>query len=258
MRFQSHNKEKRYRALVDEVRIDYLTREMSSNSKGVYLKWNGECHEINLWTYWQGIGNYDARIMLVGQDWGCPDPDGSVMESIRRINSGISMDYSMDQTSPTDRNLCRLFSVLGYDITQRCNDLFFTNLVLGYRSKGVSGNLRTKWMVSDRPYFSRLVNIIEPKVIICLGKDTFTNALAACTDERLRIKSFNAFICGEDNPVVIRLESGKKVAVFAAAHCGTIGTMNRNRADKTEEIKNGHNLDLQIQDWTRIRNYLRK
>ena len=251
------NKEQLYRSLVEDVRKDYLSRPRSSNSKGVYLTWTEDCHEINLWTYWQGIGNYDASVMLVGQDWGFSDTASSVMQNIREINSGLREDYEFNRYSPTDRNLHRLFSVLGYDITKRCKDLFFTNFILGYRSKGFSGNLSREWLAADAPFFSRLVDIIEPKVVICLGKDTFENVQYACTGKREHIKSFNAFIESKYNPVTLPLLSGKTTTAFAVAHCGTIGTMNRNRSSRNEDSLSSHNLDRQIEDWTRIKPYLK-
>ena len=247
------NKELLYRALVEDVRADYSSRPRSVNSKGVTLTWVEECHEINLWTYWQGIGNYDASIMLVGQDWGFPDGESRVMQNIREINSGLCKTYEFDRFSPTDRNLCELFSVLGYDITKKCEDLFFTSFVLGCRTKGFSGNLLREWLADDSPFFTRLVNIIEPKVIICLGKDTFENVLLACTGKKEHIKGYNAFIESTRNPVRFPLLSGKITAVFAEAHCGTIGTMNRNRFGKKGELSSSHSLDRQMEDWARIK-----
>lgn len=251
------SKQQRYRTLVEDARKDYGSRPRSGNSKGVYLTWAEDCQEINLWTYWQGIGNYDASILLVGQDWGFPDPTSTVLKNIREINSGLREDYEFDRFSPTDGNLCRLFSVLGYDITKRCEDLFFTNFILGYRSKGFSGNLLHEWLAADAPFFLRLVNIIEPEVVICLGKDTFENVLCACTGKLEHIKNFNSFIESAQNPVTLPLQSGKTAVAFAAAHCGTIGTMNRNRSGKAGDLSSSHSLERQIGDWTRIKTYLK-
>ena len=249
-------KEQQYRALVDEVRKDYLSRPIVRNSRGVYLTWEEDCHEINLWTYWQGMGNYDAKIMLVGQDWGSPDSTSKVLQNIREINQGMRTDYVFDEGSPTDSNLCKLFSVLGYDITKRCKDLFFTNFALGYRSEGFSGNLAQEWLSADAPYFLRLVNIIEPKVIICLGKDTFENVCYACTGKKQHVGKFNAFVESTKNPITLPLLSGKTAVTFAVAHCGTIGTMNRNRTGKGGDFTSSHSLDRQIADWERIKPHL--
>ena len=53
-----------YRQLIADVRTAYQSGQRE-------LKWCDECQEVNLWNYWQGHGHLDARIMLVGQDWGC-------------------------------------------------------------------------------------------------------------------------------------------------------------------------------------------
>lgn len=256
------NKEQLYRTLVDDARNDYLSRPRSANSKGVYLTWVKDCHEINLWTYWQGIGNFDAKILLVGQDWGAPDPKSSIMQNIRDINDGLRTDYSFKQANPagkvnpTDDNLCELFASIGYDITKRCGDLFFTNFVLGYRSKGLSGNMKREWLLADAPYFSRLVNIIEPKVVVCLGKDTFEGVQYACTGEWQHTGRFNAFIESPQNPAILPLLSGKTVAAFAVAHCGKIGTLNRNRIGRLGSYASSQSLYRQIEDWKKIKGFL--
>ena len=138
------------------------------------MYWCADCKEINLWTYWQGRGNLDAKIMLVGQDWA---------------------DH-------------------------------------------------------DKGYFRELANIIEPKVILCLGRSTFEGVLSAF-DIPLptRIKNFNSFIEGTNNPVSVPLENGGTAYVFALAHCGAMGTLNRNS-------KKCADLGKQLEDWRRIKPYL--
>ena len=250
------SKEQRYRKLIEDAKKDYESRPRSCNSKGVYLTWNEECKEINFWTYWQGIGNYDASIMLVGQDWGASEPESSVIRNIKEINRGLREDYERDPGSITDDNLCSLFSVLGFDISKRCEELFFTNFILGYRSDGLSGNVLREWLLYDAPFFARLVNIIEPKVLICLGRDTFESVRYACTGRMKHIYGFNRFIESSDNPVTIPLQSGKTLTVFAEAHCGRMGTLNRNRTRKDGKLSSNCSLDLQMEDWKRIIPYL--
>ena len=125
-------KQRKYRDLIERVKISYPARNPSDDGKELRLYWCDDCKEINLWTYWQGKGNLDAKIMLVGQDWGCPWDDSSqpTMEQVRRANEGRAYDYLYNNPNTTDANLTRLFNELGYDITKTCADLFFTNLVL--------------------------------------------------------------------------------------------------------------------------------
>lgn len=242
-------KQKEYKALIDDVREAYPSYDPTYSGKEVRLFWCDECKEINLWTYWQGKNCLDAKIMLVGQDWGSPWDESAkpIMQKITLSNEGAPFDYMDGNNSITDNNLCELFRVLGYDISKPNNDLFFTNFILGYRHRGCSGNYSKKWEQNARGYFNRLANIIEPKVIICLGRSTFEGVLSAF-GKKQRIRRFNQFIESNANPVPVALNSGETAYVFALAHCGAMGTLNRNRGkEKTENV-----LDVQKEDWKRI------
>ena len=99
-------------------------------------------------------------------------------------------------------------------------------------------------------YFIELANIIEPKVIICLGRSTFEGVLSAFgAILPSRIKDYNSFIESPNNPVAVTLESGETAYVFALAHCGAMGTLNRNGKKSTD-------LEKQLADWRKIRAYL--
>lgn len=66
---------KRYLELVDEVKQDY--KDKLRKNSNITLKGCDYCREINLWTYWQGLGyaenTPEIDILLVGQDWGNPN-----------------------------------------------------------------------------------------------------------------------------------------------------------------------------------------
>ena len=250
------NKEQAYRALISDVKEYYIAQESIHKNDPVYLTWYNDCEEINLWTYWQGRGNLNAKIMLVGQDWGSPaDSSEEYMAQFAEINEGKRSSYWLDGTSITDENLIKLFSSIGYTVSSEAPwnpNLFFTNFVLGYRNKGFSGSFRSRWLIENRGFFSRLANIIEPKVIICLGRNAFRGVVMAF-DKKVHIGNYNAFITGENNPVEVSLASGQKVAVFAEAHCGAMGTLNRNRL-KAPDGTTG--IELQKRDWAKIKDYL--
>ena len=78
-------KGKRYKDLIKTVKADY-SKNIRRNTT-VALKWYEDCKEINLWTYWQGLGyaenTPDIDILLVGQDWGNPfsNPSETVKEN---------------------------------------------------------------------------------------------------------------------------------------------------------------------------------
>lgn len=247
----------RYQKLIREVHESYPRRCDSCDNDGICLFRCDACKdEINLWTYWQGHNQLDAKILLVGQDWGSVFDDSS-LETINQIelaNQGRPYHYLEGNQSITDKNLVELFKVLNYlDITQPHPDLFFTNYILGYRNKGFSGKFDKRWIAHDTPFFRELVHIIEPNVILCLGRTTFESVVASLSDSKtVRIQNYNSFIEGKDNPVKIMLEDGKAVYVFALAHCGALGTMNRNRGKGWLTDK----LQLQKEDWKKILPYL--
>lgn len=253
------NKQQQYQKLIADVKAFYSAQGGAHKNEPVYLTWYGDCDEINLWTYWQGRGNLDAKIMLVGQDWGAPkDAAKLYMAQFAEINDGKRTSYRLDEKSDTDKNLIELFRSLDpdYDISngkQRHPDLFFTNFVLGYRNKGFSGNFQTRWLKENQEFFFRLANIIEPKVIICLGRSAFRGVMMAF-GRKVRIGRYNTFITGKDNPVEVTLASGKKAFVFAEAHCGVMGTLNRNRLKDPDGMTG---IDLQKKDWERIREYIK-
>ena len=240
------NKEARYNELIEKVKRSYL---LNPND----LTWCDDCKEINLWTYWQGRGNLDAKILLVGQDWGAPDePEAeNVMKNIRLMNAGVSVPYMKGNFNPTDQTLIRLFHSIGYDIAADSADnhnLFFTNLVLGYRSGKISGGLQQKWIEHDSDFFRELVSIIEPKTILCLGKDTFIGVLKALKLPTPKIKRYNEYLDQQRKPIVFQHDSGEAAGVFALAHCGVLGSLNRNRgyAEKC------NNISRQMNDWNKV------
>jgi len=245
-------KNERYRDLIARARASYPPYDPSDDGKELRLYWCDACEEINLWTYWQGRGNLNAKIMLVGQDWGCPWDNNYLptLEQVRKANAHNDYDYLHDNPSSTDENLAQLFRELGYDIKIPCKDIFFTNFILGYRNKGLSGGYKKAWAEHDKGYFKELADIIAPKVILCLGRSTFEGVLSAFdVISTVRIKNYNRFIESDQNPVAVTLADGSTAYIFALAHCGVMGTLNRNGKKHTD-------LSVQMEDWRRIVSYL--
>ena len=247
-------KAERYTSLIDRVKDSYPSIQ-NDDMDELRLFWCDDCREINLWTYWQGRKQLDASIVLVGQDWGSPWDKSScnTMEQIRLANQGLEYDYLHGNPSITDQRLTELFYQLGYDIRKPCEDLFFTNYISGYRNRGLSGGFKRDWAEHDKAYFRELINIIEPRVVLCLGKATFEGVIRSLKpDNGIRVGRYNSFVEGSGNPVSVVLDNGEIVRVFALAHCGALGTMNRNRGcPKTEDI-----LEVQKRDWKKIIPYL--
>ena len=220
----------------------------------------GGCHEINLYTYWQGLGYAEdtpkIKYLLVGQDWGSLNDIGiEFAKRIEKINQNINRHEpyivrNSKENFLTDENLIRLFMQLGYDDNkaidkQRHKELFFTNFCLGYRIEKTSGNMNKKFMEQDKDLFIELCNILEPENILCLGKLTFQCVYESLTGEKAcKLEGFsgayNAFI---ENHREITAKCGTKddTKIYPLAHCGGLGTRNRC-------------FEHQLVDWNRIGN----
>ena len=145
-------KSEAYKKLVHTMQEKYPKYDKStSNDYELYAPYvNGEmiCREINLYTYWQGLGYAEntpkIKYLFVAQDFGSLFPmeddidEGFIdfLNRIKQINEGCkNVPYFVDENnnSLTDENLIKLFSKLGYDIIKRNPNLFFTNFCLGHR-----------------------------------------------------------------------------------------------------------------------------
>lgn len=224
----------------------------SKSPKAIQLEKCPFCNEVNLWSYWQGgINNLDADILLVGQDWGNFD-DKNYNEIIRSItasedDSNSTTHYPYEK-NPTDKNLCRLFDVLGdsFNIKEYNNPkVFFSNFVLCYRKNTrISGGFRQRWARNCSEYFLRLVSIIQPKVIICLGRSVF-DAVIKAFGEKPPKGDYNSTISNDARTLSL---NGTSYTVFPMAHCGVFGTNNR------KDPKTGcSGMEQQMKDWKRIK-----
>ncbi len=260
-----------YKRLCDYVKRAYNEIEVANEllyagQDKTYMKSYSLCDEINLWSYWQGRGVYHPNIMLIGQDWGCPfsSKNAGIVERIYKCKTQpVNPEedrtcYYFDDLNEnsfvfkTDTNLAELFRSLdmGYDdlLHVRYDDLFFTNVCLGYRSNGNSGNFKKSWIAEVEKYvYPKLIDVLQPKVIICLGKETYESFLKTMEVKDSRDRSdYNQFIEANNlKPYEI-----KNIPIFAFAHCGSMGTLNRNNGENSS-------LDIQKSDWGHIKKYLK-
>lgn len=237
------SKQERYCWLVEKARSSYPVEGSDAP-----LTWCDSCsEEISLWTYWQGRGCLAPEILVVGQDWGCPaSKEGK--SALKNIGQGSP--YLEDNVFPSDVNLAYLFrKTFGIDLNHQNTNLFFTNLLLGYRTDSNSGALNVP-LQQDLPFFKELMNILTPKVVICLGKETFENAVGAFGIPLPYSGPFNKALEAKKTFVDI---AGTRF--FGMAHCGTLGCLNRtgNRKGATPEV----GREMQVEDWQQIKDYMR-
>ncbi|MBO5213520.1 MAG: hypothetical protein J6B86_01960 [Clostridia bacterium] len=233
------NKKEAFRSLVEEVSKCHVCAQMVT----LPHLGGGECLEnddhglntdtpyINLWNLWQG--NLDADILVIGQDYGqkehSPDFD-------RRYG---------DDSNPTDKNLKELFqSVLKINPDEKKEPLFFTNMANCYRKNSTSGAIHDGCIsICANKFMARLIRIVEPKIIIVLGRRAFDAMFCLeglplkCTPNPngLKTDTFEAML-----QAFYQLEvNGKTIDVFPVYHPGFYSQKNRS-------------MDLQKMDWERI------
>lgn len=230
-------------------------------SKGIKMTLCRSCNEVNLWTYWEGgRDRLDAEILLVGQDWGQLIDRQETEKALKDANSGIIYnDLFEGIDSVTNINLCRLFEQIKgcEDIEsdcltagRKCKKVFFTNYACCYREGKTSGGFNAAWTNNCKDYFVELVNIIQPIIIICLGRKTFDSVLVASGNKRSKGSYNDTILAG-----FVDADFGETTAkVFPVAHPGAMGTLNRCRAkdniSKEKSMEKG--LELQISDWKKI------
>lgn len=282
---ENQDKFQNYCKLIEDVKEDYLNPENArkETKQGVKVEWTKVCMKhINLWSYWQG--DLNARILVVGQDWGHfsaydVNPkdvekykiERKMLSNIERINNGESIcyydgiDIKIGKVFQTDRNLVELFRVLGVEAgeaygkyeniaKQKYEDLFFTNLCLGYRNIGSSGEALQSWFSKDVEYFIRLYHIIHPEVVLCLGKRTYDTIAAVMCKEPKR-KNFT-YECLEYAENYFDIGDENNCRVFGLAHPGGMGMANRKT--KLEKYKKSQisGMELQKMDWKNVGRYL--
>lgn len=192
---------------------------------------------VNLWNLWHG--DLNADIMVIGQDFGVLE-DVELLKEIWR---------KCTYTNPTDKNLRKLFkSSFDIDIDNSNIPLFFTNIANCYRLKATTGKAHLGWFpICANKFMGRLIEIVEPKIIIALGKVTFDGlfcieeARIECSNLHLGIKDDKLSKLMEHNYSLV-LHSGKNIPVFPVYHPGANSQRNRS-------------FEQQIQDWKKIAEY---
>ena len=254
------NKEKSiaYKNLVAEMQNKYPHFDKNSDAELFAPFVDGEniCREINLYTYWQGLDyalkTPHIKYLFVLQDYGCIFEDIANLGDFQRINAGFkSTPYFSKKLniSKTDENLIKMFEILGYDLTKRHDDLFFTNFCLGYR-KSPEVEITREMMMQDAEIFKKLCEILEPEKIIAMGRKTFECVYKSLTGEDnaelLHYKYWNIFL-ENHSEIKVRLK-GNPVPIIPVAHCGTHGIENRNCND--------NELSNQIRDWQEVKKFV--
>ena len=219
------NKTKQYHQLVKNRKSFPFSAGLLNPSQIENGEFDKENH-IGPWSRWQG--NLNAKLLVIGQDFS--DKEYYIK------NRGIDPD-----NNPTNKNLAELFSMIGIKVGKARHPittypLFFTNCILGIKSDGgMTGKVKMSWAVESTKHFLMpLIKIIEPEILITLGKLAYDSIA-----EMYGLKKYPLKKIINENPIY--LSDGKKL--FAMYHCGGLGTANRK-------------LDLQKKDWQIIKKHI--
>jgi hypothetical protein len=217
-------KEQKYLDLVEKRKHCNFCHALKNPSK--YPKYDSA--GIGPWSQWQN--GLDAEILVVGQDWG----DFKSFEKIRGRE---------EEDNCINKNLQKLFrDALGISLENPASGkkngrLFFTHSILCLKKRGLSASLEQKYAVDCCSKFLKpLIQCIEPKVVITLGKIAYESIVRSYT---MQILPLNEAIESPDGFPIDR-----RSRLFPVYHCGKRGW---------NVIRKG---DLQLEDWKKIRDYL--
>lgn len=201
-----------------------------------------ELSEIGAWSRWQG--NLDARIMIVAQDWGSKktyiDQGGRDKISKRSVTNGniIELMRSIDEELDDP------------EVLDQPNLHFFTNACLCYRvDNKEQGGAKTEWFSNCRKFLMKQIEIVQPRVVIALGKVPFDNIMKAFKPD-FQYESYQKIV-DDHTHIPIMMDKTYVVPVF---HCGAFG-VNKNRKSP---IGNPDKLFQHKEDWKIIKQLLER
>ena len=189
----------------------------SECEKGVF----DQAEHIGAWTRWQG--NLNAKLMIIGQDWGGAD--------FYVKYNGIGNDENS-----TNKKLVELLASIDISIqlpqAQATAPLFFTNSILCLRQSGLTGSTKSGWFRNCSKKFLRpQIELVAPRVVATLGY----KAYRAVADE------FGIFAQSKMKYAVGTIDSlSNGSSLVALYHPGRLGMVSRSFAE-------------QKSDWQRVR-----
>jgi len=220
------SKDVRYKQLVECRKRCSLCSALENPSRceqGTY-----DSRHIGPWSQWQG--HLNAELMVVGQDWG--DTNYFIK------NQGLEAERN-----PTNNMLRELLESIGIDVgsphdCRSDGQVFLTNAILCLKTNGgLQGNVKKEWFSNcGRAFLRPLIEIVEPKVVVCLGERAWSSVTAAFDQPTGRFRA------SVENPRGVQIMDG--AVAMAVYHCGArILNMHRRRQQ-------------QFRDWQRIGNVL--
>ena len=123
-----------------------------------------ECCFVSPWT--KSACNVDCELMLVGQDWASSDTLEQESEEKRRLRKRLGQDWS----SRTNSNIREFLEDFGISFS----DTYATNLFPFIKKGQKNSPIAFHHLVyCAETYAIPQIEIVSPRIAICLGKKTF-------------------------------------------------------------------------------------
>jgi restriction system protein len=159
--------------------------------------------------------NFDAKIMIMGQDWGDSENLQNMERNLKKKEETILRGYSRDE--PYSRNL---FDLLKRHFCINFDETFATNLFPFIRT----GKIQPSYMrMAAEEYAKPQVELIQPKILLCFGDDTYKYL-----ENVLRIGSRGTIDESIENPLCYNpFRYHNKIYIFWLTHLGAHWHYNR-------------------------------
>jgi hypothetical protein len=190
------------------------TRWSGYGQIGDYHNGAYECDFVSPYT--KSAGNVDAEIFVILQDW-------SSDESLCGSLDTDCVHYGLTRTLPTNK---RLIELLRRYFGVELEDVYATNLFPFIKKGGMSSSIAMRDLIRASQEFALpQIRIVRPKLVVCLGHDTFNAVRRACGHKR--VQRMNEAIASP-----FTLDESR---IWCQAHTGGRGQNNRGREQVEED-----------------------
>jgi DNA polymerase len=217
------SKAENYQALVKSRKFCHTCSELTNPidcADGAF-----DSDHLGPWTRWQG--NLNAKLMIIGQDWG----DSAYFLN----NAGVE-----SPKNPTNSNLVRLAASIGITIeplpkfSEFEGQVFLTNAILCLKEGGLQGAVEQEWFRNcGVKHLKPTIDLVQPKVLVSLGARVYQTIQELYALPKVRFKEAVNHKLG----IVL----ANSTHYFPLYHCGS-------------RIMNTHRkFEQQLADWARIK-----
>jgi restriction system protein len=170
-----------------------------------------DCEHVS--PYSKGAHNPNAALFILLQDW------ASYFDMTKRKVKAVDIQLGYDPDQPTNKHLSDL---LFSNFTCGISDVYGTNIYPFIKEKRPITIDELTWAAKE--FAVPEILIVKPKLVICLGLDTF-NALRKARD----VPQVDNVTDGLCSPFEI-----ENISVWLQAHTGNLGRYNRTKKNKNQ------------------------